>query len=416
MTGTDVPRAEFSPPTRQILPMVTILVVVFTAAVVLAPQVRDVFNANPYLNGVIIAVFVIGVFATFLQIGQLRSAVRYLQKIETNIAEGNRPPQLLLSMAPMLREGKLKNRLSGQAVRTVIDSVATRLDEARDITRYIANFLILIGLLGTFWGLSQTVPAVVDTIGSLVADGEPGESGSQTLDRLLIGLNDQLDGMGTAFASSLLGLAGSLVVGLLDLFSGHGQNRFFRELEEWLSNFTRLGLVNEGEGPEGALVAILERVDEGLEKTVEFATKAEVARIEAESRLARAADVVAEMANQIEIERSNVAQMVHEMREARENQQGRDHAQLNVLKRIDAAQSSVASGQQAVVQLLDRVLEQRRAGAIDAETKSHLRSMDSQLRAMADEITVGRHDAVNALRTELRALIQLIDARTSNGQ
>ncbi|MEL6196385.1 MAG: biopolymer transporter ExbB [Pseudomonadota bacterium] len=415
MTASDAPRIEFSPPTRQILPMATILVVVFTAAVLLAPQVKAVFNANPYLNGVICAVFVIGVLATFLQIGQLRASVTYLRDIEFNIAEGNRPPQLLLSMAPMIREGRLKSRLSGSAVRTIVDSVATRLDEARDITRYIVNFLILIGLLGTFWGLSQTVPAVVNTITNLVADGDGGggdESGAATLDRLLLGLNDQLDGMGTAFASSLLGLAGSLVVGLLELFAGHGQNRFFRELEEWLSNFTRLGLVNEGEGPESALVAILERVDEGLEKTVEFATKAEVARIEAESRLARAADVVAEMANQIEIERSNVAQMVNEMREARENQQGRDYAQLNVLKRIDAAQATVASGQQAAVQMLERVLD-RRSSAIDQETKGHLRNLDSQLRQIADEMTVGRHEAVKALRGELRTLIQLIDVRTS---
>lgn len=415
MTATDAPRIEFSPPTRQILPMITILVVVFTAATLLAPQVKAVFNANPYLNGVILAVFVIGVLATFVQIGQLLAAVRYLRDIEANIAEGNRPPQLLLSMAPMIREGKLKNRLSGQAVRTIVDSVATRLDEARDITRYIVQFLILIGLLGTFWGLSQTVPAVVNTISNLVADGgDEGGSGGATLDRLLIGLNDQLDGMGTAFASSLLGLAGSLVVGLLELFAGHGQNRFFRELEEWLSHFTRLGLVNEGEGPESALVAILERVDEGLEKTVEFATKAEVARIEAESRLARAADVVAEMANQIEIERSNVAQMVHEMREARENQQSRDYAQLNVLKRIDAAQATVATGQQASVQLLERVLD-RRTSPIDPETKGHLRNLDTQLRQIADEMAVGRHEAVQALRGELRALIQLIDTRTSGG-
>jgi len=413
MAGRDEPRADFSRPLRQVLPMGVVLVLVAGASVALGPQIERVFDANPVLNGVIIGVFVIGVLATFWQVGQLQAAVGWLRQVDDNVEAGTYPPRLLAAMAPMVREGRMKARLAASSTRTILDSVATRLDEARDITRYITTLLIFIGLLGTFWGLSQTVPAVVDTIRSLApAEGEV--SDASTFDRLMIGLEDQLGGMGTAFASSLLGLAGSLVVGLLELFAGHGQNRFYRELEEWLASFTRLGLVSEGEGPDGALVALLERVDEGLEKTTEFATKAEVARIEAENRLARAADVVAEMANQIEHERSAVSQMVHEMREARENQSGRDYATLNVLKRIDAAQSSIASGQQAVVQLLDRALEARRGGGLDAETKGHLRSLDGQVRQLADDVAVGRHEAVQALRGELRALIELIDARTSN--
>ena len=116
-----------------------------------------------------------------------------------------------------------------------------RIDESRDITRYIINLLIFLGLLGTFWGLSLTVPAVVDTIRSLAPqDGDT--SDVSVFDNLMTGLESQLGGMGTAFASSLVGLAGSLVVGLLELFAGHGQNRFYRELEEWLSSITKIGL------------------------------------------------------------------------------------------------------------------------------------------------------------------------------
>ncbi|MEO0761119.1 MAG: biopolymer transporter ExbB, partial [Pseudomonadota bacterium] len=413
MSSREEVEIEFSPPTRQILPMVTVLVVVFTAVTVLLPQIRPIFEANPILNAIIVFVFAIGAFATFLQVFQLSAAVRWLRDLDRNFEEGNKPPRLLAAMSPLMREGRMSKRLAASSTRVVLDSVSQRLDEARDITRYIIYVLILIGLLGTFYGLSLTVSALEGTLADFfedtgVSDGSGGGGRFQTF---LAGIVALFGGMGTAFASSLLGLAGSLVVGLLDIFAGHAQNRFFREMEEWMSSFTRLGLVSEGEGPDSALVALLERVDEGLEKTTEFATKAEVARIEAENRLARAADVVRQMAEQIEHERSAVAQMVHEMREARENQSGRDYAQLTVLKRIDAAQASVASGQQAMVQLLDRALEGRRSGGMDAETKSHLRSMDSQLRAMADEITVGRHDAVNALRTELRALIQLIDAR-----
>lgn len=412
MRSYDEGRVDFSPPARQIVPMLAILALVAVAGAFLAPQIGTVFSANPWLNAFIVLVFAIGVGATFWQIGQLIAAVRWLRDVDTNFEQGNRPPRLLAAMAPMVREGRMKSRLAASSTRTILDSAATRLDEARDITRYITQFLILIGLLGTFWGLSQTVPAVVDTIRSLAPD-EGQTTDASTFDRLMLGLEDQLGGMGTAFASSLLGLAGSLVVGLLELFAGHGQNRFYRELEEWLSGFTRLGLVGDGDGPENTLVALLERVDEGLEKTTEFATKAEVARIEAENRLARAADVVAEMANQIEHERSAVSQMVHEMREARENQSGRDYATLNVLKRIDAAQASVASGQQAVVQLLDRALDARRGSGIDAELKGHLRSLDQQLRRIADDLAQGRHDATRALTNEIRALTQLIDERTS---
>ncbi|MEM6973202.1 MAG: biopolymer transporter ExbB [Pseudomonadota bacterium] len=410
---------EFSPPTRQILPMITVLVVVFTAVVVLLPQIQPIFNANPVLNAVIVVVFAAGTLATFLQVFRLRAAVGWIRDLDRNFEEGNKPPALLAAMAPLMREGRMSRRLAASSTRVVLDSVAQRLDETRDITRYIIYVLILIGLLGTFFGLSLTVTALEGTLAEFFeSDSAAAAEGAGEADRFqtfLAGIVALFGGMGTAFASSLLGLAGSLVVGLLDIFAGHAQNRFYRELEEWISSFTRLGVMNEGEGPEGVLVALLERVDEGLEKTTEFATKAEVARIEAENRLARAADVVAEMANQIEHERSAVGQMVSEMREARENQSSREYATLNVLKRIDAAQASVASGQQAVVQLLDRSLENRRSGGLDAESKQALRSMEAQLRQLTDDLSVGRHESTNALRQDLRALIQLIDVRTSSG-
>jgi hypothetical protein len=217
--------------------------------------------------------------------------------------------------------------------------------------------------------------------------------------------------MGTAFASSLVGLAGSLVVGLLELFASHGQNRFFRELEDYLTSFTRLGMVSEGEGPEGALISLLERVDEGLERTSAFAEMAEQARIDAEKRLAMAADVVGKMAGEIERERNMVAQLVAEMRESRELEAGRDHAVLAVLKRIDQGQNHLAAAQQSVAEMLDRTRTQTPAG-LDSETRTHIRSMDKQLRALADDVAVGRHEALTALRAELRTLTNLIDMRT----
>ncbi len=140
-------------------------------------------------------------------------------------------------------------QIGASSSRSILDSIATRIDEARDITRYIVNLLIFLGLLGTFFGLATTVPAVVETIRSL-APGE-GEGGVEVFNRLMTGLEEQLGGMGTAFSSSLLGLAGSLVVGLMELFAGHGQNRFYRELEEWLSTITKLSYAS-GDGEDAS--------------------------------------------------------------------------------------------------------------------------------------------------------------------
>ena len=415
MSFQDAPERAFAQPTRQIIMMLLVLTAVGVGGFLLAAQIRTVFYANVYLNAFIGFVFIVGVLATFWQVSQIISSVRWLRNLQAGFKghEFTTPPSLVASMAPMIREGRIKKRLATSATRSILDSIAVRLDESRDITRYIANLLIFLGLLGTFWGLSLTVPAVVDTIKSLAPqDGDT--SDVSVFDRLMTGLESQLGGMGTAFASSLVGLAGSLVVGLLELFAGHGQNRFYRELEEYLTSFTRLGLVSEGEGPEGALISLLERVDEGLERTTDFAETAEKARIDAEQRLAAAADVVAKMASEIEVERTMVTQLVTEMREAREMEAGRDHAVLTVLKRIDQGQNQLAGSQQSVAEALERGRGSGGGGGggLDSDTRNHIRSMDKQLRAMADDVAVGRHETLNALRAELRALTNLIDMRT----
>jgi hypothetical protein len=413
MTFADAPDRMFTQPTRQILMMLLVLAAVAFGCALMAGQIASLFMANVYLNGFITFVFVLGVFATFWQLSQVFVSVGWLRDLQAGFRghEIAPPPALIASMGPMIREGQIKKRLATSATRSILDSIAIRLDESREITRYIANLLIFLGLLGTFWGLSITVPAVVDTIRSLAPDQAGDTSDVSVFDRLMSGLENQLGGMGTAFASSLVGLAGSLVVGLLELFASHGQNRFFRELEDYLTSFTRLGMVSEGEGPEGALISLLERVDEGLERTSAFAEMAEQARIDAEKRLALAADVVGKMAGEIERERNMVAQLVAEMRESRELEAGRDHAVLAVLKRIDQGQNQLAASQHSVAEMLERTRTQSPTG-LDSETRTHIRSMDKQLRALADDVAVGRHEALTALRAELRTLTNLIDMRT----
>jgi hypothetical protein len=414
MTFADAPDRVFTQPTRQIVMMLLALVAVAVGCSLMVGQIINLFASNVYLKAFIAFVFLLGVAATFWQIAQVISSVRWLRNLQAGFKghEITPPPALIAAMGPMIREGQIKKRLSTTATRSILDSIAVRLEESRDITRYAANLLIFLGLLGTFWGLSITVPAVVDTIRSLAPDQAGNASDVSVFDRLMSGLEDQLGGMGTAFASSLIGLAGSLVVGLLELFASQGQNRFFRELEDYLTSFTRLGLVSEGEGPEGALISLLERVDEGLERTSSFAEVAEQARIDAEKRLALAADVVGKMATEIERERNMVAQLVAEMREGRELEAGRDHAVLAVLKRIDQGQNHLAAAQQSVAEMLERTRTSAASGGLDSETRTHIRSMDKQLRALADDVAVGRHEALTALRAELRTLTNLIDMRT----
>ncbi len=233
---------QFSRPVRQIVMMLIVIALVAVGTYFLFPRVSGIFLANIWLNGVIFLVFVVGVLATFWQVIQLNRSIIWIEGFaaDTPGHEATIPPSLLAPLASLLRGRGRGSKISSSSATSILDSVATRLDELRDITRYIISLLIFLGLLGTFYGLAITVPAVVDTIRSLAP--EEGQTGLQVFDNLMTGLEAQLGGMGTAFSSSLLGLAGSLVVGLLELFAGHGQNRFYRQLEEWLSSITRIGV------------------------------------------------------------------------------------------------------------------------------------------------------------------------------
>ena len=263
------PEAEphFTHPVRQITSMLIALGLIVAGGYFGFATIKAIFMSNAYLNGLILAVFVLGVLSCFGQVVQLISSVRWIEgfAIDREILEA---PTLLAPLATLLRTRGARMQISSTSSRSILDSVASRIDEDREITRYLGSTLIFLGLLGTFYGLATTVPALVDTIRSLTP--AEGESGADIFGRLQAGLESQLDGMGTAFSSSLLGLAGSLVVGLLELFAGHGQNRFYRELEEYLSTITRLGFASGEEGASGgpdttAVSGVLEHMAEQME-------------------------------------------------------------------------------------------------------------------------------------------------------
>jgi MotA/TolQ/ExbB proton channel family len=202
-------------------------------------QLRRSFMANPWLNGLIICALVVGVVYAFRQVLRLYPEIRWVNSFriaDPGLAIDNQPV-LLLPMAKMLRDRTGHLSLATGAMRSLLDSVASRLDEARETTRYLVGLLVFLGLLGTFWGLLQTVGSIGTTVGSLDAGGA---QGAMLFDQLKQGLVAPLTGMGTAFSSSLFGLSGSLILGFLDLQAGHAQSRFYNELEDWLSGITEL--------------------------------------------------------------------------------------------------------------------------------------------------------------------------------
>ena len=290
-------RPQFSQPVRQVILMLIALGLAGFGAFVALPRVLPVFQANPWLNGFIVVVFGIGLLSCFWQVAQLISSVRWIERFAAGDTSDERhPPSMLAPLASLLRSRAARMQLGSSSTRSILDSVASRIDEDREITRYIVNLLIFLGLLGTFYGLATTVPAVVDTIRSLAP--QEGEEGIAIFNRLMTGLEAQLGGMGVAFASSLLGLAGSLIVGLLELFAGHGQNRFYRELEEWLSSFTRVSLSSGEEGGTGENSAVSEVLDTMAEQMdalqAMFVQNAE-SRAEVDNKLSQLVDAISDM-------------------------------------------------------------------------------------------------------------------------
>ncbi|MGY6410204.1 MAG: biopolymer transporter ExbB [Alkalilacustris sp.] len=374
------PQPHFSHPVRQLTLMLTVVGLVGAGAWVALPRVADIFLANLWLNGFILLVFAIGVLTCFWQVVQLSRSVRW---IEAFAASGAAPddirsdptaaPRLLAPLATLLGPRSARTRITATSARSILDSVAARIDEERDITRYIINLLVFLGLLGTFYGLAITVPAVVETIRSLAP--QEGETTIAIFDRLMTGLEAQLGGMGTAFSTSLLGLAGSLVVGLLELFVGHGQNRFYRQLEEWVSSITRLGVAGgEGEATDqGAIVAMFEQMAEQIEALQEMQTRLATERAQADTRMQRLAEAVERLAAGGGTE-------------------------------MAAALTRVAEGQERLAGLIEAQGGFGADDGADAEARMRLRSIDVHLLRILEEMAAGREETLTDLRSDLAHL------------
>ncbi len=245
--------------------MLVFLILCGLVVLVLYKQIWVAFLANPGLNALIGGVLFIGIVLAFRQVVRLYPEVAWVNgfRVADPGLAVDRPPVLLAPMAAILGDRVGRMAMSSTLMRGLLDSIATRLDEARDISRYMTGLLVFLGLLGTFWGLIETVGSVGRVIDSLKVGGDAGA----IFDSLKEGLAAPLSGMGISFSSSLFGLAGSLILGFLDLQSSQAQNRFYTDLEDWLSTTvhdlgSEPGAVAGGGEVRGAIERLREAVNE----------------------------------------------------------------------------------------------------------------------------------------------------------
>lgn len=269
--------------------VIFVLLVAFLIFIQFVP-IAEAFMANPILNGLIIFVGLVGIGLAFTQVVRLFREIGWVNRFRTGSTD-TRQPKLLAPMATLLRDGVEETIMSAVTMRSILDTISTRLDEQRDILRYLIGLLVFLGLLGTFYGLLQTIGSVGDTIQSL--DVGSGDSAVIFQD-LKAGLQAPLVGMGTAFSSSLFGLTGSLIVGFLDLQAGQAQNRFYTELEDWLSTLTDIVDDLELTGAAHATVELQRAVERLTEIIAESGAAGTAATNPGDRQMAKAVQGLAE--------------------------------------------------------------------------------------------------------------------------
>ena len=372
-------------PRRYLIRMVVFLAAVAAVAAALFAGMRDAFVSNAALNGLILGVLVLGIGYIFRTVLILTREVAWLEHFRAGQpAISNIPaPRLLAPMASMLGERSERFSLSAISMRSLLDGVGARLDESRDISRYMIGLLIFLGLLGTFWGLLQTIDAVSDVIANLsVGSKELGP----VFDDLKAGLQAPLSGMGTAFSSSLFGLAGSLVLGFLELQAGQAQNRFYNDLEDWLSGQTRLAsgaLSGEADQSVPAYVqALLEQTADSLENLQRTLRRGEESRINANSGINELVEKLGTLTDQMRTEQNLMVRLAESQMEL-----------TPVLTKIEDTLARSAEG----------------GGAAD-DMRAHLRNIDVHLARLLEDTANGRTELVQEVRTEIRVLSRTLAA------
>jgi len=375
-------------PSAYLTRIIIFLVVVGGLVAVLNAPVVGAFMTNPVLNGLIVGVLLVGIVYVLRQVLSLRPAVRWVDTFRRNEPgiSLQAAPSMMAPLATMLQEKKGRVSLSAISQRSLLDSIASRLDEARDMTRYLGRLLIFLGLLGTFWGLIQTIGALGDIIGDMSSDSSDLDA---VFAELLIGLQQPLDGMATAFSSSLFGLAGALVLGFLDLQAGQAQNRFYNDLEEWLSSFTRLssgggGLI-EGDASVPVYVqALLEQTADSLENLQRIMARSDDARASGNQTLMQLSERLASLTDQMRTERDLMVKL--------------------------------AEGQMEMKPILQRIAVASEKSTGDSNAETHLRNLDVYVSRLLEETQTGRVQAVDEIRSEIKVLTRTIAAIADEGR
>ena len=356
--------------------MVVFLVLVAALAVVLGRSLAAAFLGNPGINGVILGILLAGIVYIFRQVLLLEPEFdwienfRHLEAGGEEAVAGRRPaPRLLAPMARMLGARQVgRVSLSASSLQTLLDGIGSRLNETRETSRYLIGVLVFLGLLGTFYGLLETVRSVGGVIGGLNVGGS---DLARAFANLKSGLESPLAGMSTAFSSSLFGLAGSLVLGFLDLEAGQAQNRFYNDLEEWLSTYTRLSTGGLGDGGDASvpayIQALLEQTADSLENLQRIIGRGEESRIGANATLTALTDRLGVLGEQMK-----AGQMV--MVKLAENQ-----VELKpVLTRLaDVADGSVGH---------------------DDALRGYLRNIEAYMARLIEDLAQGRAQSVQELR------------------
>jgi hypothetical protein len=373
-------------PLRYALRMAAFLAVVGIVAALLHEHASRFFLRNPPLNALILSVLGLGIGLSFRAVLSLDPAVSWIQRFHRSDPDlsGDGPPPLLGPLAALLRDPSGRLTLTATGMRSVLDGIDSRLDERRDTLRYLIALLIFLGLLGTFWGLLMTANSVGETIRSLnVTGSDPGEM----FQTLRAGLEAPLSGMGTAFSTSLFGLASSLVLGFLDLQASHAQNRFANEAESWLSSLTRLDAGPAASDDEGAapsyLYALLERTAERFD--------------ELRDRLDHSIDATRAVMATMRPLGERMATLTDELRASNGTGGDAQRETLALLRRIAGALEGGSAG-------------------VDNATREHLRNLDLALERLIVETTHGRDHIVAELRNEIRLLARTLSVIADRGR
>lgn len=368
---------------RVLVWMLLFLIVVGAVCYMLFAPLREAFFANQVFNGMIIGVLFVGVLIDLRQVGALSPALRWINAFrrKKGVRVESRP-KLLAPMEKLLsgvhKEGF---RLSTLTMRSMLDSIRSRLDESRELSRYMIGLLIFLGLLGTFWGLLDTVKSVGGVISGLSA----GSDLSASLEELKGNLQAPLSGMGTAFSSSLFGLGGALVLGFLDLQAGHAQNRFYNYLEEWLSELIHLpsgGLTVEAEQSVPRYIeALLEQTADNLNSLQRTVVRSEEDRRISQSNLLDFTERLAELTDQMRSEQKIMVSLTKN--------------QMDL--------------QPAIARLAD-------GWGADEAVRNHLRNLDASLTRLIEEFSSTRKELMDEVRNELRLLTRTLAQNVEYGR